>query len=154
MKPSAAAHGIRVLLCEPRAAVSERPQQWHALSQLELDLQNRIAPVLEQYANARNQVDRYQTIILPAAKESLELTRKMYGAGEANYTTLLTAQRTYTQTLINYLDTIRALRIAEVEIDGLLLRGSLNNNATGQLQMENSCDRFSQPLGGPGLFQK
>jgi cobalt-zinc-cadmium efflux system outer membrane protein len=96
-----------------------------ALSQLTLDLQNRLAPIFEQYSNARNQVERYNAIILPAAQESLDLTRQMYAAGEANYTALLTAQRTYSQTQINYLDAVRMLRIAEVEIEGLLLRGSL-----------------------------
>jgi cobalt-zinc-cadmium efflux system outer membrane protein len=98
-----------------------------ALSQLSLDLQNRLAPIFEQYSNARNQVERYNSIILPAAQESLDLTRQMYGAGEANYTALLMAQRTYSQTQINYLDAVRILRIAEVEIDGLLLRGSLQS---------------------------
>ena len=98
-----------------------------AFSQLQLELQNRLVPVFEQYSNARDQVNRYQANILPAAEESLTLTRQLYGAGEANYTTLLTAQRTYAQTQLNYLDAVRALRIAEVEIDGLLLRGSLQN---------------------------
>jgi outer membrane protein TolC len=51
----------------------------------------------------------------------------MYGAGEANYTALLTAQQTYSQPQINYLDAVRMLRIAEVEIDGLLLKGSLQS---------------------------
>lgn len=124
-----------------------------ALSQLELDLQNRLAPVFEQYANARNQVDRYQRIILPAAHESLDLSRKMYGAGEANYTTLLTAQRTYSQTQINYLDTVRALRIAEVEIDGLLLRGSLQSSGGAAIGGEANVGRSSMPIGGVELFK-
>lgn len=123
-----------------------------ALSQLELDLQNRLAPVFEQYANASNRVDRYQKTILPAAQESLDLTRTMYRAGEANYTTLLTAQRTYAQTQINYLDTVRALRISEVEIDGMLLRGSLQTSGTAGQGVEGSADRSSQPSGGLELF--
>jgi outer membrane protein, heavy metal efflux system len=125
-----------------------------ALSQLELDLQNRLAPVFEQYANARNQVDRYQKTILLAAQESLDLTRRMYGAGEANYTTLLTAQRTYAQMQINYLDTIQALRIAEVEIDGLLLRGSLQTFGSAEPGGEATADRSSLPIGGVELFRR
>jgi cobalt-zinc-cadmium efflux system outer membrane protein len=99
-----------------------------ALSQLQLELHQRLVPIFEQYANARDQVNRYEKIILPAAEESLKLTRQLYGAGEGNYTTLLTAQRTYAQTQLNYLDAVRALRIAEIEIDGLLLSGSLQNS--------------------------
>lgn len=101
-----------------------------ALTQLQLELQNRLAPVYEQYANARNQVERYQKNILPAADESLALTRQRYSSGEGNYISLLTAQRTFSQTQLNYLDAVRALRISEVEIDGLLLSGSLQSSAT------------------------
>jgi cobalt-zinc-cadmium efflux system outer membrane protein len=97
----------------------------YAVSQVELDLQNRLAPVFEAFANARNQVSRYRDTILPAAEESLTLTRQMYQAGEANYLGLLTAQRTFAQTNRNYLDSVLQLRIAEVEIEGLLLSGSL-----------------------------
>jgi cobalt-zinc-cadmium efflux system outer membrane protein len=111
-------------------AFHEQVAAREALAQLELDLQSRLAPVFERYANAQNQVQRYNEIILPAAQEALELSRTTYGAGEANYTTLLTAQRTYSQTHLNFLDAVRSLRIAEVEIDGLLLSGSLQN-ATG-----------------------
>jgi outer membrane protein, heavy metal efflux system len=102
-----------------------------ARAQLQLDLQNRLAPVFEQYSNARNQVRRYNEVILPAAQESLDLTQRMYGAGETDYTALLTAQRTYSQTHLNYLDAVRALRMAEIEIEGLLLSGSLQNVGGG-----------------------
>lgn len=98
-----------------------------ALEQLELDLRNRLAPTFERYANARNQVERYRTTILPVANESLELTRKSYGAGEIGFIGLLTVQRTYSQTNLNYLEALKELRTSEAEIDGLLLSGSLQN---------------------------
>lgn len=100
-----------------------------ALNELELALQKRLAATFEQYSNARTQADRYGAIILPSADESLALTRKMYAAGEANYIALLTAQRTYSQTQLNYLEALRALRVAEAQIDGLLLSGSLQGGA-------------------------
>jgi cobalt-zinc-cadmium efflux system outer membrane protein len=109
-----------ILQAQHEIAAAER-----ALQQLELDLQNRLAPTFERYANARNQVERYRTTILPTASESLELMRKTYEAGETNYVSLLLAQRTYFQTNINYLEAIQALRIAETEIEGLLLMNSL-----------------------------
>jgi cobalt-zinc-cadmium efflux system outer membrane protein len=96
-----------------------------ALSQLELNLQNRLAPVYERYANARAQVERYRTRILPAASESLRLTRQTFSAGEIGYLNLLTVQRTFSQTNLNFLEALRELRTAEAEIDGLLLTGSL-----------------------------
>ncbi|QDV75383.1 TolC family protein [Botrimarina mediterranea] len=100
-----------------------------AIDQVELSLQQRLAPVYETYADARNQVERYRETILPAADEALTLSRKMYGAGEANYLNVLTAQRTYAQTKSNYLDAALRLRISEVVIEGMLLSGSLD---TGQ----------------------
>jgi cobalt-zinc-cadmium efflux system outer membrane protein len=96
-----------------------------ALGQLELELQQRLAPAFERYANARNQVQRYRTRILPAAQQSLELTRKIYAAGEINYVSLLTVQRTFSQTNLSYLEALRELRTAEAEIEGLLLSQSL-----------------------------
>lgn len=98
-----------------------------ALARLELDLQNRLAPTFERYANARNQVERYRATILPTAQESLDLTRRAYEGGELNFIALLTVQRTYAQTNLNYLEASRELRTAEVEIEGLLLSGSLQS---------------------------
>lgn len=96
-----------------------------ALEQLELRLQSRLAPVFERYANARSQVERYRETILPAANETLELTRRSYEAGETGFISLLTVQRTFSQTNLSYLQALRELRIAEVELEGLLLRDSL-----------------------------
>lgn len=125
-----------------------------ALSETELDLQNRLAPIFEQYANARNQVERYRKIILPAAEEALTLTRTAYSAGETDYTALLTAQRTYTQTRLNYLDAVRILRIAEVQIQGLLLRGSLQSAPADQLRGDAAMSTSALPIGGFELFDK
>lgn len=102
----------------------------HALHQLELGMQTRLAPIFERYSNARNQVERYRQAILPAAQESLDLTRKMYEAGEASFLSLLTAQRTFSQTNLNYLEALRELRTSEAEIEGLLLKDSLISGET------------------------
>lgn len=98
-----------------------------ALDQLELSLENRLAPVFERYSNALNQVKKYRDQLLPAARQSLDLVRRLYQAGETPYLNLLTAQRSFSQTNVNYLESLRELRAAEAEIDGLLLSGSLEN---------------------------
>lgn len=121
-----------------------------ALNELELSLQKRLASTFEQYSNARNQTERYRAMILPSADESLAITRKMYAAGEANYTALLTSQRTYSQTQLNYLEAVRALRIAEAEIEGMLLSGSLEN---GNDSVKTTSDLRNSPApGGIGVF--
>ena len=126
-----------------------------ALSETELDLQNRLAPIFEQNANARNQVERYRKIILPAAEEALALTRTTYTSGETNYTALLTAQRTYSQIRLTYLDAVGILRVSEVEIHGLLLRGSLQSASGGELRGEvPATNNAVQPVSGFELFDK
>ncbi len=97
-----------------------------ALQQLELDLQHRLAPVFQRYATAAHQVRRYRERILPQADESLTLVRRGYEAGEFAYLLLLSSQRTYFQTNLQYLDSLRELRASAVEIEGLLLRDSLS----------------------------
>lgn len=111
-----------IMQAEGQAAAAER-----ALYQLELSLQNRLVPVYERYANAYGQVKKYREQLLPAAQESLDLARRLYQAGETPYLNLLTAQRSFSQTNLNYLDSLGALRSAEAEIDGLLLSGSLES---------------------------
>lgn len=96
-----------------------------AFDQLLLRLQSQLAPVFERYSNAKNQVQRYRATILPTAKETLQLTQRSYEAGEMGFVNLLTVQRTFAQTNLNYLQSLRELRLAEVELDGLLLRDSL-----------------------------
>ena len=124
------------------------------LSETELSLQQRLAPIFELYANARHQVDRYRQLILPTAEESLLLSRQTYAAGETNYTSLLTAQRTYSQTRLNYLDALKVLRIAEAEIEGLLLRGSLQTSSGGEAVGDGSTIQSSIPVGGLELFRR
>jgi len=96
-----------------------------AIQQLELDLQNRLAPVFQRYTTAANQVRRYRERILPQAAESLTLVRRGYEAGEFPYLLLLNSQRTNFQTNLQYLESLRELWASSVEIEGLLLRDSL-----------------------------
>ncbi len=97
------------------------------LGQVELQLKNRLAPVFERYRNASEQVDRYRDRILPKSAETLELTRETYELGEINFVNLLTVQRTYANNQLAYLDALEMLRVAEAEITGMLLSGSLDN---------------------------
>jgi outer membrane protein, heavy metal efflux system len=92
---------------------------------VQLDLQQRLTQTFEQYQNARCQVERYAATILPNAQKSLELVTAGYRLGEFNYVALLTAQRTFFQTNLAYVEAIRDLRAATVAIDSHLLGDSL-----------------------------
>ncbi len=91
-----------------------------------LDLRNRLALIFERYLNAKETVDRYQSSILPNARESIDLTSHRYQAGETNYPAVLLAQRVYLQTQVSYLDALRELRETSTLLAGLLLSDSLS----------------------------
>lgn len=78
-----------------RRAQAELMAAQNEVQRVQLDLQQRLAAVFEQYATARYQVEKYSRDILPSAKTSLDLADKGYRQGEYNYLFLLTAQRTY-----------------------------------------------------------
>ncbi|MBI3463622.1 MAG: TolC family protein [Planctomycetes bacterium] len=100
------------------------------VARLQLDLQTRLAAAFERYANARNQANTYSQDVLPDARTSLELVNAGYRQGEYSIIMLLNAQRTYTQTNLAYLDSLRELWESTVSIEGLLLTGSLQSDSS------------------------
>ncbi|MHB1038206.1 MAG: TolC family protein [Pirellulales bacterium] len=108
-----------------RRAQAELTAAQHEVMRVRLALQQRLATVFEQYATARQQVGKYHDNILPNAEESLKLVSSGYRQGEFSYLVLLTAQRTFFQTNLAYLDALRDLRSAGVAIEGNLLGDSL-----------------------------
>jgi cobalt-zinc-cadmium efflux system outer membrane protein len=99
----------------------------HAVATVELSLQHRLATVYQRYANARNQVEDYSTAdgILDNYRTTLEFVQRGYEGGEIAYLDLLTAQTTFSQTNLAYIEALGELWAATVEIEGLLLKGSL-----------------------------
>ncbi|MHC4879852.1 MAG: TolC family protein [Planctomycetota bacterium] len=91
----------------------------------QLALQRRLAAVYQQYEQARQQATRYEETILRKAKANLDLNRKTFEAGESAYLPVLTAQRSYTQARLAWLNALEQLWTATVQMEGLLLRNSL-----------------------------
>lgn len=106
-------------------AIADISAAERGVQQVELDLQNRLAPVFERYASSTSVVRRYREQILPVAEKSLELVRRGYAAGEFPFLNLLNAQRTYFQTNNLYLQALLDLRTSTAQIEGLLLNNSL-----------------------------
>ena len=98
------------------------------IARVELDLQNRFAAVYKRLSTARERLERYETTILPKARETLDLVNIGYKSGEENYPFLavLTAQRTLFNAQLVHLESLREIWATNVEIDGLLLTESLN----------------------------
>jgi cobalt-zinc-cadmium efflux system outer membrane protein len=90
-----------------------------------LALQSRLADVYRDYQLGQRRVDRYRNAILPASRESLELSRTAFEKGELGYLQLLTAQRIFTERNQEYVDALASLWDTIVEIEGLLLTGGL-----------------------------
>ncbi|HHM12921.1 MAG TPA: TolC family protein [Planctomycetaceae bacterium] len=99
-----------------------------AVNRLRLDLQTRLADAFQRYRTAHNQVREYSKPggIIANSQRTLELIRSGYQAEEFGILDLLTAQRTFFQTNLAYLDALRELAAATMEIRGLLLSGSLS----------------------------
>jgi cobalt-zinc-cadmium efflux system outer membrane protein len=108
-----------------RQAMADITAAERAVQQVELDLQNRLAPVFERYSTSVYRVRRFRERILPTAEKTLELVRKGYGAGEFPFLNLLNTQRTYFQTNQAYLQSLLDLRSSAAQIEGLLLNNSL-----------------------------
>jgi outer membrane protein, heavy metal efflux system len=108
-----------------RRAQAELIAAQSEVQRVQLALRQRLAVAFEQYTNARYQVEKYSRDILPNAEASLKLTNGGYRQGEYGYLSVLTAQRTFFQTNLTYLDALRELRASATTIEGNLLSGSL-----------------------------
>ncbi len=86
------------------------------VQRIELALQDRLATTLRRYQDAESRVRQYAAEILPAAKATLELARAGYPKQEADYITLLTAQRTYRRVHLAYLESLREYRQRRAEL--------------------------------------
>lgn len=95
------------------------------VQRVELSLQQRFAIVYQQYEQARQQATRYDETILKKAKQNLDLNRQSYEAGQSAYLPVLTAQRSYSQARLAWLNALEQLWFATVQIEGLLLSDSL-----------------------------
>lgn len=112
-----------------KKAIAEAAAAQRSVDRLAMDLQTRLAAAHQRYRSAQNQVEQYSRKggIVANAQRTLELVRAGYQAEEFDIVDLLTAQRTYFQTNLAYLDSLRELFVSAMEIRGLLLRDSLNS---------------------------
>ncbi|MGZ0168684.1 MAG: TolC family protein [Planctomycetales bacterium] len=96
-----------------------------SVQRVELNLQQRLASVYQQYEQARKQALRYETTILQKARKNLDLNRQSYDSGQSSYLAVLTAQRSYSQARLAWLNALDQLWSATVQMEGLLLSDSL-----------------------------
>jgi outer membrane protein, heavy metal efflux system len=116
-----------------QGAISEARMQLtaahHAQHKVALNLQERLASAWQRYQSSLAEVKGFSAGdgILVNSRKTLELIRKAYDAGEIGSLELITAQRTYSQTSLQYLDALQEYWSARIELEGQLLKDSLQN---------------------------
>ena len=101
------------------------------IKRVELVLKDQLADSFRRYKATRRQAERLKQSILPNSEENLRLSKEIYIAGETNFTTVLTAQQSYFQSQLAYVEAVTELNKIVVEIEGLQLTGGLNPPAIG-----------------------
>ena len=118
------------------AAHAEYHRAWQNVERLRLSLRVRLSEAFRNYVQARNQVERIKSEILPRAEQNRELTEEAYQLGEFDFLRVLTARRTYFEANLRYVRELIQLRKANTLIDGLLLTGGLEAPAEVQIGRE------------------
>lgn len=97
-----------------------------------------LAEVFQRYAIARNRVDEFrrESGILDQSQTALDQVSRAYQAGELPYLDLLNAQRVYSENALTYVEALGELWNALIEMDGLLLKDSLESLEMDALQIE------------------
>jgi cobalt-zinc-cadmium efflux system outer membrane protein len=108
-----------------RRAFAERREAQQAMERLRQSLAQTLAGEFRQYESSRILVERYDRDVLPKTERTIDLARQALAGGEGSFLELLTAQRTYFQTTLEYLDSLEEMWIAYARIDGFLLDDSL-----------------------------
>ena len=83
------------------------------------DLLFQLKKNFNSYNVERKRVVEFRDKILPRAEESLKLIEKGYKEGEFNYIDLLDAQRTWAETRISYIESLKFLNLLIADIERL-----------------------------------
>jgi cobalt-zinc-cadmium efflux system outer membrane protein len=103
------------------AAEAEWIRASHEVERVRLSLERELAEEFRKYAQQRIRVMKYNTEILPASWETLDLSRKALEAEEIDSLQFLSVQRSYTSFNQEYIEALGEIWRQIVAIDGLLL---------------------------------
>ncbi len=111
------------------AACSESIQAQKEYERITLAIQHRLAEVYAEYANASKDLELYRESLLPESKEALALARTAYENQETSMIDLISAQRTYLETNIEYYDALCVYWKSLTILEGKLLTGGLEDSS-------------------------
>lgn len=107
----------------------------HAADEKVLELRDRLTLAWSQYIDARIQIETYDDRILPKAAEAMELADEGYRIGETPYLELLSAQRLFAETKIDYLKKLQQRWRYQVEIEGLIASFNVQGESDSELSL-------------------
>jgi cobalt-zinc-cadmium efflux system outer membrane protein len=109
-----------------REAMAEVARARAEVSRLELWLRQRLAEVFARYETALATIEVYRAETLPQSREAYQLTFDGYRQRRTPWAQVVLSQRTYSDLIEEYIETLLELRHAEVEISGMLLSDGLS----------------------------
>jgi len=107
-------------------AQAEISQARRNVDRVQLNLKRRLAVAFQRYSSAQERARIYSTVIIPKSDENFKLVQGAFPA-QIGSLEFLTAQRTYFQTKLAYIDALAELWASWSEIEGLLLTNSLES---------------------------
>ena len=108
-----------------RQARADLMQSHAEARRLELELRTRLATQFRAYQTAWQNVQQYETTMLPKAKQSYDLLHESYKARRAAWPDVLMAQRFYLGLRVEQVSNLVMYRESDVAIRGMLLTGGL-----------------------------
>lgn len=111
------------------SAVAEYRQALEAQQRLELKLRDDLAEALQSYETSLFQEEQYRKVIVPKSERNLKLTTEGWRVGENTedgFLKLVIARRSFYEAKLAHIRVLTELRIAESQLDGLLLTGGLD----------------------------
>jgi cobalt-zinc-cadmium efflux system outer membrane protein len=108
------------------AARAELSRASREIERIEKSVNARLAAVSRDYNLSLAAVEKYQSRILPNAKQGLELAEIAYKGGETSFIQVLIARRSFFDTNLQYVAAQALLAQSQSRIDGYVLSGGLD----------------------------
>ena len=105
-------------ICQAAAEVTAARRR---LETIELKLSQKLAVTYQKYESAQARASAYQEGVLQRAEENMTLVGQAFAAGEASFLDLLTVQRTYFESNLDYLNALRDVNKSVQLLNGLML---------------------------------
>ena len=90
-------------------------------------IRRNLARTMRKYNVANATVQRYETAILPRARETMDLMKEAREAGEFDFLRVLSARRAYFDANLRYVDALGTRAQANAELEGLLLSDGMSS---------------------------